>query len=331
LGEQRQQLYQKQTPLGYIEWNLNFEVMEWNQSSERIFGYTKEEIMGKHASIIIPKKVQPQIIESVWKELLNKTGGSRSTNININKNGQVIHCEWYNSQLSDAEGNILGVASMVLDNTEAVHANSELLKSLNEKEVLLSEIHHRVKNNLAVVSGLLFLQSEAIKDEPTKQLFKESETRIKSMALIHEKLYNTDNFSAIKVGDYFRDLWQSILASYQFVQNVLVDFEIEDKEMSMNVGLTYGLILNELITNSLKYAFAAVKQPVIFISWQELDGNHVLIYKDNGIGFNWESALNKGNSIGLELINALILQLRGTMSFKNDNGAYFQINCNPIS
>jgi two-component sensor histidine kinase len=220
---------------------------------------------------------------------------------------------------------------MVLDNTEAVHANSELLKSLNEKEVLLSEIHHRVKNNLAVVSGLLFLQSEAIKDEPTKQLFKESETRIKSMALIHEKLYNTDNFSAIKVGDYFRDLWQSILASYQFLQNVLVDFEIEDKEMSMNVGLTYGLILNELITNSLKYAFAAVKQPVIFISWQELDGNHVLIYKDNGIGFNWESALNKGNSIGLELINALILQLRGTMSFKNDNGAYFQINCNPIS
>jgi PAS domain S-box-containing protein len=331
LGEQRQQLYQKQTPLGYIEWNLNFEVIEWNQSSERIFGYTKEEIMGKHASIIIPKEVQPQIIESVWKELLNKTGGSRSTNININKNGQVIHCEWYNSQLSDAEGNILGVASMVLDNTEAVHANSELLKSLNEKEVLLSEIHHRVKNNLAVVSGLLFLQSEAIKDEPTKQLFKESETRIKSMALIHEKLYNTDNFSAIKVGDYFRDLWQSILASYQFLQNVLVDFEIEDKEMSMNVGLTYGLILNELITNSLKYAFAAVKQPVIFISWQELDGNHVLIYKDNGIGFNWESALNKGNSIGLELINALILQLRGTMSFKNDNGAYFQINCNPIS
>lgn len=330
LGEQRQQLYQKQTPLGYIEWNLNFEVMEWNPSSERIFGYTKEEIMGKHASIIIPKEVQPQIIESVWNELLNKTGGSRSTNININKQGQIIHCEWYNSQLSDAEGNIIGVASMVLDNTEAVHSNTELLKSLNEKEVLLSEIHHRVKNNLAVVSGLLFLQSEAIKDEPTKQLFKESETRIKSMALIHEKLYNTDNFSAIKVNDYFRDLSQSILSSYQSLQNIKVDFEIEDKEMSMNVGLTFGLILNELITNSLKYAFFGIKHPLIHISWKELDGNQVLKYQDNGNGFDWKSAINKHNSIGLEMINTLILQLRGTMVFKNENGALFEINCKPM-
>jgi len=331
LGEQRQQLYLKQTPLGYVEWNLNFEVMEWNQSAERIFGYSKDEILGKHASIIIPKEVQPEIIDSVWKDLLSKTGGNRSTNINISKQGSIIHCEWYNTPLTDFDGNILGVASMVLDNTEAVHANSELLKSLNEKEVLLSEIHHRVKNNLAVVSGLLFLQSEAIKDEPTRQLFKESETRIKSMALIHEKLYNTDNFSAIKVNDYFIDLTQSILSSYQSKQKINIQFEIEDKEMTMSVGLTYGLILNELITNSLKYAFKTIQQPLIKINWKEYNGTHVLIYKDNGPSFDWESAINKGNSIGLELINALILQLKGTMIFKNENGACFEINCKPIS
>jgi len=331
LGEQRQQLYLKQTPLGYIEWNLNFEIIEWNQSAERIFGFLKEEILGKHASIILPKELEPEIIETVWKELLSKTGGNRSTNININKNGKVIHCEWYNTPLSDAEGKILGVASMVLDNTEAVLANAALKKSLNEKEVLLSEIHHRVKNNLAVVSGLLFLQSEAIKDEPTRQLFKESETRIKSMALIHEKLYNTDNFSAIKVDDYFRDLTQSILSSYQSSQNVNVQFEIDDKEMTMNVGLTYGLILNELITNSLKYAFNKIEQPLIEITWKETKGIHVLKYKDNGPSFDWQNAINKGSSIGLELINALILQLKGKMVFKNENGATFEIICKPIS
>lgn len=325
LSEQRQNLYLQQTPLGYIEWNLNFEVMEWNPSSERIFGYSKKEALGNHASFIIPKEVQPEIIDVIWKELLGRKGGNRSSNINISKEGKVIHCEWYNTPLVDSDGNVIGVASMVLDVTESVLAEEKIMNSLKEKEVLLSEIHHRVKNNLAVVSGLLFLQSEAIKDSNAKQLFKESETRIKSMALIHEKLYTTENFSDINILEYFSDLSQSILASYAQPGDVEFLFDIDEKKISINTALNYGLILNELITNSIKYAFNGIAKPQIKISWHQTNLVQTFIYSDNGHGFDWEHAVKKGGSIGLDLVNTLAMQLKGNLEYSPKHGSTFKI------
>lgn len=326
LTEQKHQLHMQLTPLGYIEWNLNFEVKEWNKSSEKIFGYTKEEAVGKHASFIIPKEIERHIIDQIWNKLLERKGGERSSNINITKDYKTIHCEWYNTPLLDNDGNLLGVASMIMDVTNQLNDSLKIKNALKEKEVLLSEIHHRVKNNLAVVAGLLFLQSEKIKDAEVKQLFLESESRIKTMAMVHEKVYRSDNFTEIDANEYFFDLTKNILKAYS-EKEIEIDLISEELNISINHAIKFGLILNELITNSIKYAFKGNHTPKIIIRFKKIIDKYKLVVADNGIGINVDIINNKVYStIGIEIIKTVVAQLNGTMEFQNINGAQYEFN-----
>lgn len=195
-----------------------------------------------------------------------------------------------------------------------------LLENQNEeKEFLLKEIHHRVKNNLGIVSSLLDLQAEKIRDPKIVEAIKESRNRVYSMSMIHQKLYQGTNLSSIGMKEYLIELSQHILDSFGAKNRISFQYKLEDMQLDVDSAIPMGLIVNELLTNSFKHAFPKNKMGVIKITCQQLSKDRVLLeVADNGIGII-EVDNNKGDGFGTQLIDLLIVQLDG--SIMNCNGA----------
>ncbi len=206
--------------------------------------------------------------------------------------------------------------------------NQELIKSsLHEKNVLLAEIHHRVKNNLAVISGLLGLQASHSEDENTKSLFEESRNRIHSMALIHEKLYQHETFASIQMDSYIKDLVSNIKASYTS-SDTIIKFSVSSNNNVLDIkyAVPCGLILNELISNSCKHAFKGRKAGKIKIEFSKIENKFTMMVSDDGIGYDAEKLLKESSTLGLTLINALTEQIDGTLTALNDKGITYHIS-----
>lgn len=207
----------------------------------------------------------------------------------------------------------------------------EINASLKEKEILLQEIHHRVKNNMQIISSLLRLQSDSIEDEQYHEMFKDSQNRIITMSLVHEKLYQSSNFSEINFGEYIRDITNNLAQSY-CRHGITLTIDTEDILLGINFAVPCGLIINELVTNSLKHAFPAGKEGEIKVSLHPKDDNMIeLIVSDNGVGipadFDIDSADQK--SLGLRLVKILTEnQLRGEIDLIRNAGTKFHIMFN---
>jgi len=207
----------------------------------------------------------------------------------------------------------LGIQQEVLkiEIKEKNQVNIELQKSIKEKDVLLAEVHHRVKNNLAVVSGLLDLQNVFVKEKVISDILKDSKNRIKSIALLHEKLYVHKDLDKIDVKEYINELIYFIKLSYQQENiNIQIEADIESIQLSMETALPFSLLVNELITNSYKHAFLGKEDGKINIDFKK-EGEFLMFkYKDDGLGFDFDEKLKK-DSIGTNLINAFASQLNG--------------------
>ncbi len=200
--------------------------------------------------------------------------------------------------------------------------------SLQEKELLLREIHHRVKNNLQVISSLLSLQSRSSKDEHAIEMAKESQNRIKVMALIHEKLYRSKDFANVEFNDYIKNLVHDLFASYKVsTSRISLKMQIENISLGIDTAIPTGLIINELVTNCLKYAFAKDTDGEVRISLRSLDdGHNELIVSDNGVGLPESLDIRKAESLGLRMITNLTERsLHGKVNINKDNGTEFQI------
>lgn len=205
--------------------------------------------------------------------------------------------------------------------------NQELIQaSLDEKKVLLAEIHHRVKNNLAVISGLLSLQASHIKDENTKSLFEESRNRIRSMSLIHEKLYQNETFASIQMDSYIKDLINNMKESYN-ASDTKIKFSVSSNNNVLDIkhAVPCGLILNELISNACKHAFVGRKTGEIKIELTKKEKKFTMMVSDNGVGYDAEKLLKRSDTLGLTLINALTEQIDGTLTTTNDKGTTYRI------
>jgi len=227
-------------------------------------------------------------------------------------------------------------AAISLENARLVYemknAEEQIRASLNEKEVLLKEIHHRVKNNLQVVSSLLYLQSTNTEDVHTRELFKESENRVKSMALVHEKLYASKDLSKIDYSEYIQSLVNGLLQSYAIDSFPLtIEVNVADIYLGIDVAVPCGLIINELVSNSLKHAFppgalSHYKEGKIGI---EITTDHestcTLIVSDNGTGFPGDIDFRNTDSLGMQIVNTLVDQLDGTIHMNNESGTRFEI------
>ena len=203
----------------------------------------------------------------------------------------------------------------------------EISKSLEEKEILLKEIHHRVKNNLTLTISLLELQEEEIEDEKTKKVLIDIQERIYTMELLHRKLYESPNLNKISLKNYIIDLIETISRTYDKQKKVNIFFEIENIELDIETAMPYGLILNELVTNAFKYAFKNQNNPKleIIISKQK-DEKILLIVKDSGKGLKEEFSKMCNETLGLRLINMIVKhQLMGNISYEYENGAKFII------
>lgn len=208
------------------------------------------------------------------------------------------------------------------------HAEEQLRQSLTEREVLLKEIHHRVKNNLQIISGLLQLQSQSVTDAATVNILRESQYRIESMSLIHKKLYASSDFGEIDLSDYIPNLASNLLASYQITPgHVTLHMEIATILLNIDQAIPCGLIVNELISNALKYAFPDDRTGVIQIYLPPPTHHQVeLVIRDNGIGLpetvDWEYV----QSLGLSLVHDLVVeQLEGKLTVERQNGTTFKI------
>jgi two-component sensor histidine kinase len=211
------------------------------------------------------------------------------------------------------------------ENISRQKAEKELKTSLNEKEVLIKEIHHRVKNNMQIVSSLLELQSLQQTDKNIKKLFKESQNQVRSMAIVHEKLYHSGNLASINIQDYTKSLIAEIFKSYHINENILTNLNIEKRSIDINKAIPLGLILNELINNSLEHAFPNGEKGEIKINLNKNNGFITLNYLDNGVGFPKNLNFQNTNTMGMQMINGLVNQMNGTIKLNRNPGTQFTI------
>jgi len=222
----------------------------------------------------------------------------------------------------DQAGTPVRMVGTIQDITGRKLAERELQGSLREKEILLQEVHHRVKNNMAIVTSLLELQSMVITDEAVRQAFRESRQRIKSIALVHEKLYKNRDFKNISIRDYIDELVCDLSEAYGYDSGKLsIRQDIQDISLNLNILIPFGLIINEVITNSLKHAFENVETPKVEISFCSDDRDMAtLTVSDNGMGLPDNGDISGRKTVGLQVVNALVNQIGGHMEIDGDKG-----------
>jgi len=210
----------------------------------------------------------------------------------------------------------------ILDEKEIIQSNLET--SLNEKETLIREIHHRVKNNLQIISSLLSLQRGYVEDEYSLDLLHEAQTRVKSMALVHEKLYRSEELSHINMQHYVDSLTRDLLATYN-QQGVDLNLDLDEVQINIETAIPLGLIINELVSNSLKYAFKGVDDGKIDLSLKEYTEGYQLIVKDNGRGLPPGIEVNNTQTFGLQLVYFLNKRINGVIKMDTSQGTSFKI------
>lgn len=315
------QLFQN-SPIGIALLDEHKEIQMANQGFEEIFGYNIQDIKG----LEIDSVIAPDDKVEEAKSLSASTEPFEFSSVRRKSDGSLVDVIIYGVPVV-VEGKTIAIYGIYVDITDRNRVEKQVRNSLREKEVLLSEIHHRVKNNLAVITGLLELQSHKLENEVASKALKDSQMRIHSMALIHEKLYQNETLSKISFDNYIRDLIEVIKRSHNtHLKPVEIQIDTEEIEFTITQAIPCGLLLNEILTNSFKHAFPGSFKgsPVIQITLKQLNEEEVnLVITDNGVGLpdNFEN-LGK-RSLGLTLIKTLNKQLNAKMMISENNGTSF--------
>jgi PAS domain S-box-containing protein len=244
----------------------------------------------------------------------------------IRGDGEIRFIAVYLRVVPAIEGRGPYVYGTIQDISDRKISEERLKQSLEEKEMLLKEIHHRVKNNLMTISSLLSLQSRYIKDKESLDYFKETQNRARSMALIHERLYQSTDLKMIEFGEYIRSLSKELFRVYAADSGLIeLKMNIEDIFLDVDAAIPLGMIINELITNSLKHAFPEGMDGEINVNFYNKDDRYEFTLKDNGIGFPEDLDFQNTDSLGLQIINTLTNQLDGEIELDRNNGTQFKI------
>jgi PAS domain S-box-containing protein len=263
-------------------------------------------------------------IARIWETTNVYDSGQLEHSI-IMANGEVRFIAVHYEIIKDDEGRAIKTYGTNQDITEIKVAENKIKNSLMEKEVLLREIHHRVKNNLQIISSLLNLQTRCVEGEETINVLKESQNRVKTMAMVHEKLYQSENLKDINFREYIENLVSDLFYSYG-VKRGTIDLQInaDNLEMDIDTAIPCGLIINELVTNSLKYAFPYPKG-IVKIELKQLQDKLELIISDNGRGLPDDLDIETTETLGLKMVTILVNQLKGTLELDRTNGTEFRI------
>ncbi len=218
------------------------------------------------------------------------------------------------------------IGAILYQNKKINDSRNVIAKQSEELKLMMQELHHRVKNNLAIVSSLLKIQSGRIEDKQAIQAVRQGQQRVEAMSLIHQRLYLTDKVTNINIKQYINDLAESLMAAYNFQpDNFDIEIDIIKEEMDVDIAIPMGLIINELLTNSFKYAYGNIERPLLKISIKTNKGISLEV-QDNGPGINLENWEKDKDSFGKKLIAGLTKQLKGNFSIENSHGTLFKLH-----
>jgi len=297
-------------------------IIDWNPAAEKIFGYTKAEVIGKDmAELILPGWLRPNHREGLSNYLA--TGSGRALDRRIEMPAMRADGSEFPVELAITRIPTPGpptFTGIIRDITERKQAEQRLLDSLREKEVLLREVHHRVKNNLQVITSLLNLQAGYVQDTRASAMFRESQNRVRCMATIHETLYRAHDLARIDFTAYVQNLGANLQRFYAGSNRAVhIKYNLEQLFLSMDTAIPCGLILHELVSNCCKHAYPGGSGIVIITVSEVVDGRNVLTVQDHGVGLPPKLDFDNANSLGLRLVRALSGQINGTLEFSREN------------
>jgi len=288
-----------------------------NNQTEKMFDYNKDELLNQPVEILVPSSVQNRHVALRNGYISNpktRPMGAGTALTGRKKDGSEFPVEISLSPLETEQGTL--ITSIIRDITDRRKAEELIQESLLEKEALLKEIHHRVKNNLQITSSLLRLQSGYIEDEKALEMFSESQNRIRSMALVHEKLYQSKDLSRIDFSDYVQTLADLLFRSFGVDrEQIHLSVESEKVFLSVEIAVPCGLMINELISNCLKHAFPGKSRGNIRVLVRRNAQNQVtLAISDDGVGFPKDLRVDAADTLGLQLVHTLTEQLNGKLN-----------------
>ncbi len=302
-----------------------------NPVAEQLTGWKESEVKGmplESVFKIINEETRNAVENPVIKVLKEgKVVGLANHTLLISKEGREIPIADSGAPIRNASGEIEGVVLVFRDQTSERESQKIILASLKEKEVLLKEIHHRVKNNFQRIISLISLQTDLIEDKSILNIFDDLQTRLRSMSLIHELMYGSGNFTGIGVKDYIERLTKYLIGTYSSSDAIKLILDVENHELDLETIIPCGLIVNEIVSNSLKYAFPEDAQGSIEITFRKSKDEFILALADNGVGIKENIDLENINSLGLRLVNLLTKQLKGSLAIERpEKGLRYIIN-----
>ncbi|MEJ2253584.1 MAG: PAS domain S-box protein [Nitrospirota bacterium] len=313
----------EEAPDGIQLVDLDGRILYSNKAVQDIYGFPPEELVGMPVGRM---NADPSFAERVILPALLEKGRWE---------GEVMvrHCRgrdfpiWLSTSIvADVLGEPMAMVGVIRDVTERRRMEEQLRQSIREKETLIKEIHHRVKNNLSVVSSLLRLQSGRSKDRETRDLFEESRNRVLSMSLIHEKLYRSEDPVRVDVRDYIGSLARELFESYRTSEVALEINVPEDVFLDIDTMIPCGLILNELLANALKHAFPGGRRGRVSVGFARVEGGRLtLSVRDDGVGMPQGFAPGETGTLGMELVSSLLEQLDGAMDIRSGQGTEVRI------
>lgn len=319
----------------------NGNIVYANPKFEQMFGYDAGELNGKHVSIVnyATKKVSAEDINQAIRSAVLAKGEATYEVHNVKKDGTPFWCSATTSVMEHPTyGSVL--VAVQQDISDRKQAQEQLEASLKEKEVLLKEIHHRVKNNLGIVSSLLQMQARRTPNDQVNRVLRDSQNRIASIALVHEKLYRSEDLANINFTQYIQDLTVYLFDSYNInSQHIELNTQVEDIDLDIDTAIPCGLIINELVSNALKYAFPDEQPgkiqvrfeqsaPIDQIAMNRFSRVFTLTVQDNGVGLPADLNLQQSRTLGMSLVKGLVKQIKGTIEISSQpgQGATFTIS-----
>jgi PAS domain S-box-containing protein len=292
------------------------------------YGLEPGDVVGKTPFDFHAPAAATEYVERIRK--VAESGEGVTSESQVNLQGETY---WFMDQsypIRDSAGNVMAVATISRNITERKRAEKQIRASLREKEVLLQEIHHRVKNNLNVIASLLDLQADTVQDPVALRAFADSRRRIRSMALIHEKLYRSPDLASIGADEYVQEVVDYLAGAYAGGgQPVTLKVQVEDVPLDIDTAIPCGLIINELVANALAHAFpgdgAKAEPSEVTVDLRADDGRYLLTVSDNGVGLPPDLDFRNTQSLGLQLVNLLTEQLQGTITLDRSGGTSFTI------
>ncbi|MDQ7826982.1 MAG: PAS domain S-box protein [Candidatus Eremiobacteraeota bacterium] len=305
-----------------IATDTNFAIIYINKVGEQFFGYTLDEIKGKTPGIFNAEPMAGQIQQEIYRTVASgKTYMGES--LNRRKDGSTFHCEYKVMPLKDNNGLNYAYTAIHRDVTERRQAEEHIKSLLAEKELLLREVHHRIKNNMIILISLLYLQSRTLKVPAAVSSIEDAISRVQSMMVLYDKLYKSSDFRKIFTTEYLGALIDEIAGIFPGKESVAIEKHIDDFTLDAESLSPLGIILNELITNAMKHAFTGRDKGLISVTLSKKDTHAILTMEDNGTGIPESIDIATSSGFGLQLVGMLAEQLGGTIRLERGKGSKF--------